>query len=214
MIKWIFPLVSIILALGIVLFPFFSFHKKDERYSFARYFPCEMASSLKDKIILLGLGTLFSMCAAESYVSNLFLCRSPIFLTAMILEILSLLALLAVLAYGLDYLKIHIIADLIFAIGEGMGDVSLLLGVLIDEEKHYPFSLALGVVMGLVGLALLVLLFLPKLKRWAYLDKSEEDGKVVYVRPKVSPLALIEWIYLFGQIFNLILLAVNGILNQ
>ena len=53
--------------------------------------------------------------------------------------------------------------------------------------------------MGVVGLALLVSLFVPKLKSWMYLEKSI--------------LAIYEWMFIFAHGLNMILLAINGILD-
>lgn len=46
-----------------------------------------------------------------------------------------------------------------------------------------------------------------------YLEKSEENGKTIYVRPKNSILAIYEWMFIFAHGLNMILLAINGILD-
>jgi hypothetical protein len=206
MLSWLFPLLGLILGLVIVILPSLLFKGKGERYSYLRYFPCELASSLKGRVILLTVSLLFGFSGSLAFVYNLINCRSGLFITSWILEALSFFAFIGVLLYGLDNYKAHIISDALFFVGEAGGDLALLFALLFSQGRHYDFNEPIQIIFGILGLFLLCLFFLPKLKKWSYLEKSEEDGKTVYVRPKVSPLALLEWVFLLGQLLNMVLL--------
>ncbi|MCI2069518.1 MAG: hypothetical protein LKJ88_08185 [Bacilli bacterium] len=212
MLSWLFPLLGLTLGLIILILPSLLFNAKEEKYSFLRYFPCELASSLKGRIILLTVCLLFSFASSLAFVYNLINCRSGLFITSWILEALSLFAFIGVLLYGLDNYKAHIIADAIFFVGEAGGDLALLFALLFSQGRHYDFNETIQIIFGVIGFFLVCLFFLPKLKRWSYLEKSEENGKVVYVRPKVSPLALLEWVFFLGQLINQALLLISSLI--
>ena len=49
----------------------------------------------------------------------------------------------------------------------------------------------------------------PRLFNWAKMDKTEENGTVYYVKPKLNDFALYEWVYLFLEGVVGLLLLIN-----
>ena len=62
------------------------------------------------------------------------------------------------------------------------------------------------VIIGVFGFATLISLVNPKLKNWAKMDKTEINGKTIYVKPKVNAYALTEWIVLLEEVITALLL--------
>jgi hypothetical protein len=211
MIKWLIPLLSIAVGLFTCLLPLFTFKGEDkEIYSPLRYYPYEAGSGVKGKVSLLACAMVFAVGAGESYASYLLQFRTPFFISALILYIVSLLAFLALTMYGLNYLKAHLVADAVFFFGEIGGDLMMFLGYMFAHELEA--ATWLRVIYVVVGLGLIVLLSLPKMRQWAYMEKHESDGKVYYDRPRMSLLAFSEWIFFYGELLNMVLLMVEGII--
>jgi len=85
----------------------------------------------------------------------------------------------------------------------------LLVAVVTRGYFPYEFNMVIGIIMGVLGFILLALLFIPQLKKWMYMDKVEENGTTIYIRPKVCSLAIVEWIFFLAQLINMILLIIN-----
>lgn len=73
------------------------------------------------------------------------------------------------------------------------------------------YHLSLGIISSLFSVLSLIILFNPKLKNWAKLDKIKSNDEVIYTRPKYFPLAYSEWVmialsFVSGIIFLLSLL--------
>lgn len=212
MTNWLFPLLALAIGLGFLLYPTFAYIKveRDSKYSFFNCFPCEMARNVNQKGVVICLAMLFVMLASEGYASNFAMVRRTSFYSSMVFEILSCLGFLGIVIFGLDHYKTHVIFDVIFFLAEIGGNINTFIGYLINMEEHIAFNYYISIVFGVLGGILIIILLLPQLKRWMFLEKSEENGKVVYVRPKVSSLALTEWIFFLAHLVNMILLIINA----
>lgn len=212
MTSWLFPLLALAIGIGIFLYPAFAYIKveKDSKYSFLNCFPCEMARTPNQKGIVICLVMLFVMLASEAYASNFAMVRRTSFYSSLVFEVLSCLGFLGVVIFTLDHYKAHVIFDVIFFLAEIGGNINTFIGYLINMEEHITFDYYISIVFGIMGAILIIILLLPQLKRWMFLEKSEEDGKVVYVRPKVSSLALTEWVFFAAHLVNMILLLINA----
>src|SRR5574344_2095650 len=174
--KWL-PLI-ISLGLGVLFFilPWLTFlHKKDDRFSYGSHFIFESGTDLKSKSALWILAMLFVFVASFAYSSNLVLLYRPIFVTAMIMYIVSLLGLMASCFFNLEYYKAHLAGDLAFFLGEAGGDLAMFFAYLFKGDYIYPISSWGLIVLGVLGIILLASLFSPAIKRWAYMEKSEEN---------------------------------------
>ncbi|MCH5171967.1 MAG: hypothetical protein J1F31_04005 [Erysipelotrichales bacterium] len=86
---------------------------------------------------------------------------------------------LAIIQFGLTFLSYALVSNYVF----------------FFNTQGYP--LFLGIASSVIGVGILLSLINPKLYRWMYLDKVEENGEIVLKRPKVMMLALYEWIFMF-----------------
>jgi len=208
--KWLFPILALAVGIVIILLPLMLDIKveKENRYSYLNCFPCEMAKSQTQRGIVIIAVMIWVMLAAESYAYNFISVRRVSFYSAMILQIISSLGFLAAVIFGLDHYKAHVISDVFFFLGEIGGNVTVLIGYLSNQGQHIVFNMPIAVIFGILGGILIIVLLMPQLKRWKYMQKSEENGKVVYIRPKVSSLALTEWIFFLGHIINMVLLTI------
>jgi len=66
--------------------------------------------------------------------------------------------------------------------------------VFFAKSNQYP--IVLGIICIVLAIIIFLLLLNPKLYRWMYLEKVEEDGVQVLKRPKVVVLSLYEWIFM------------------
>jgi hypothetical protein len=212
--EWLFPLIGLLLGLGIVFFPLFSYRKQEERYSFLHDFPFEMVTNNEQKLVLLALSILFVMASSEGYAANSLITSLPTFYAGMGMEIISLLAFLFVVSFSLENYRMHLGADAVFFLGEIGGDFCFFTGYLLKSGRFINFNLVIAVIMGVEGLLLLISLFFPQLKKWMMLEKSEENGKIIYSRPKVAILVVLEWAFFLGHLINMILLLANGLIYR
>ncbi len=213
MIKYIFPLIALILGLLIVFLPhFMRMNQSDNKFSLLNSFPFETPIDYRTRIIYLLLFGLFTLMCAESYSSALFIPSKNIgMISALILFIISDIAMFGSICFTLEYYRYHIIADAIFFVTKIGAGLTLCITCL-TSELYIEFTLWISIVIGVISLICLGLLFIPKLKKWMYLEKSEMNGHVTYIRPKVSILALVEWIFIIAEIVIMLLLVINGVL--
>ena len=215
MLKIVFPIISLFLLVLLVSLAIVANKKvRKESFSLRSFFPFETLTELKTtpSILLFCLIAIFMASTVESYILTFF--NLPTIVgkaTAMFLSIATIFILTAFAINLVDYKK-HVICDVMLFAFTSLGMI-LAFFTTLDNEVIYKFNFVIGIIMGVIGLGLLISLFVPKLKSWMYLEKSEEDGKTVYVRPKNSILAIYEWIFIFAHGLNMILLAINGILE-
>lgn len=173
-------------------------------FAYQYYMNCSMGLRLFLYIVLglscvmMGLGITFfiSMMKATPYLVFIAVLFPLSFLFLYFSNILS-----------LNYYKLHLISSIggffffsAACILSGIGPFISKVGV----ELTY-FSKPVMVVVGVVGAIAFLALINPKLTNWAKMEKAEENGKTIYVKPKVNFYALYEWVYL-------ILLAVVSLL--
>jgi len=100
----------------------------------------------------------------------------------------------------LTSLKYHLIIDYIFfafcfALTVAMG----ICNIVVYQQTQSVYYLVFAILTLVISLGLLILIINPKLKDWARLEeKSNEDGTIIYVRPKYFVLAFTEWSFIFA----------------
>lgn len=121
------------------------------------------------------------------------------------------LALSALLALPLPYLKPGkpmVYYSIIYFALSGMASILAASAGIFETQiaGSYKYPLWLAIVLALIGLAQICLLFVPSLWNPVFSEKAEEDGKVVYVRPRFCTLALYQWIYPLLSILEILLI--------
>ncbi len=173
------------------------------RNHFRNSFPYNyyMAASMKVRVLLysfLAISTLTNMTG----MSFFFIYFSTGFSYILsVLMPLSLLALTVGNLLSLEHYRIHIISS---AVSFFLFPLTCLLfsfstvipGALLYPERTIPF---IQVLLGVVGGILLIILINPKLMDWYKMEKTEENGKTYYVKPKINAFAFYEWVYLISM---------------
>lgn len=71
------------------------------------------------------------------------------------------------------------------------------------------YSTPIFIIFFLLSILSFFSFFNPRLFNWAKMDKTEENGTVYYVKPKLNDFALYEWVYLFLEGVVGLLLLIN-----
>lgn len=209
----IVPIVALTLVAGYFVLPFLLFKSptKGEHYSFLRYFPIEMAGegNLTKRTFFMVYSLLAVTALSFSYALTFINLHAPLFVSAMVCFIASSVALFFNCSYSLENYRGHVYsaaALYIFLVG---GELMLGSMYFALQGRTFDYSPALMIVSLILGILFLLAIFSPKLKKWAYLEKTEQDGKTIYVRPKVSPLGLLEWLCILMHGINMVLFIIN-----
>lgn len=91
--------------------------------------------------------------------------------------------------------------------------VTVLPGAVSATTASYV-SLPIVIIIGVLGFGSIFLIVNPKLKNWAKMDKTEENGTTYYVKPKVNFYAMDEWIFLFEEVLTALLLFFDILATQ
>lgn len=187
--------------------------RKEERNSFNNSFPYlyyqNMPMSMRIFLyIILGLGLVFIGMGECMFFSGLtFTCYQFVLsilfpLSALFLYISNILP--------LDYYKSHLIfsvlAFFLFATESFLtGLIPFVSGSTLENFYNKPIQF----IIGAIGLICFASLLNPKLANWAKMEKTEVNGKVIYVRPRINFYALYEWVYLLLMAVVSLLLFIN-----
>ncbi|MFA6625115.1 MAG: hypothetical protein WCS80_05075 [Bacilli bacterium] len=207
-----------ILAYFVCIFCFNSFLGKEDRNHMRNSFPYQYYSSFPRffRIFLysfLGLAVLLGGIGVIFYFS---------FLGGSFALILGISFALSFLCLGLSNIiplsayKPHIIlaisSFLLFSLSS----------ILYMFINHFPcpnynpqlVNRVICIIIGIVGFITFFSTFNPKLFSWFKMEKAEENGKTIYVKPKINWLAMYEWIFLILMAVAVLLLFVNVIIGN
>lgn len=86
--------------------------------------------------------------------------------------------------------------------------------VLRNLTSKANYNDVIAIFVGIIGILSFAALFNPRLKNWIKMERSEVDGKIVYVKPKINFLPLYEWCYLILMVLVAVLFFINVILAK
>lgn len=187
--------------------------RKEERNSFNNSFPYlyyqNMPMSMRIFLyIILGLGLVLIGMGECLFFSGLtFTCYQFVLsilfpLSALFLYISNILP----LNYYKSHLIFSILAFFFFATASFLtGLIPFVSGSTLETFYNKPIQF----IIGAIGLICFASLLNPKLANWAKMEKTEVNGKVIYVRPRINFYALYEWIYLILMAVVSLLLFIN-----
>ncbi len=129
-------------------------------------------------------------------------------------------ALIIGIAYGVSYIalaisnvlpltfyKSHIFSALFGLFGFAFASILLCFITVIPSGMLMEnLDLPVVIIAGVFGFIVLLSCFNPKLLLWGRMDKTEEDGKTYYLKPKINYLALYEWVLFL--LYNITILMV------
>ena len=204
------PLLIALFCVGIVLiFAFYLISKKlyeerhKETYSFWRMFPYEFnyPSVFKENIWGNLLFIFACLTVVALYITNPYgdLYR----IIGIVISIVFTMVSICILLMPMNYLRTHLTLSVIsMTLSLALPLVNIFLGytdfIFYENITSRVLSVIAMVISGLLALAMLVLIFNPKLTFKIYLDKEvDADGNEVFKRPKIIFLALNEWMSIF-----------------
>ena len=118
------------------------------------------------------------------------------------------------LFYGMRNVKTHLLFSSLLFISTLVVLVGIAyFGIYHLFDKNTPEYDIKKIVVGFVSFAIfifyLALILSKRLRDWAEMEEvHNEDGTINYVRPKVFPLALYEWLFIVGEFISSILVLV------
>lgn len=174
--------------------------EREERNSFLNSFPYlyyqNMPMSMRLFLyILLGVGVVM-LGLGESFFFSAITFSSYQLALAILFPIASLCLYLSNIL-SLNYYKMHLITSILgFFFFASACLLTGLVTFVSGTGINMYYNRAITIVIGVIGLLCFLSLLNPKLANWAKMQKTEVNGKVVYIRPKVNFYALYEWIYL------------------
>lgn len=189
-----------------------------EKNRFRNSFPYNfyISQSMRLRIVsyaLLALSSL-STIVGESFFLISF-SGSYMYLLAVMLP-LSLLCLSVSNFLSLTFYKAHItlafLGFVLFAVCSILFGISYLVpsSMLYTEQVVQPIF----VIVLVIGIVMLLSLLNPKLLYWFRMDKTEEDGKTYYVKPKINFFAMYEWIFTVMEYLVSFLFLLNVVIKS
>lgn len=216
---------SVLIIIGVVFLLMYFFaliflnskiKDKDESNSFLNSFPYQfyLSNSIQMRMFIYGLlivSTLFISIGEALYFSSL---RSAHFITLAIIFPLSLILIVTANLIPLGNYKPHILfaflgfATFMFACFF-YAFSNVIEGAVLFQNSISLFS---TIVLGIFGGISFISFFNKKLLDWPKMDKTEVDGKTIYIKPKVNFLALYEWSFLILEGMTAIVLFINSMI--
>lgn len=197
----VFFLISFSLGIVYLILTVFSNHRleKEDRCSFRNSYPYNFY--MNSSLLIRGLqySTLLLSGLMGAMGEAFFFAGYDIgaFYFLMVLFPLSFLLLCISNILSLNYYRAHIItsASAFFLFSCAM-IILAFHAQIIGSEIEPKIFLPVSIISGIIGFAGMISMANPKLFAWAKMNKTEENGKTYYVKPKWNFYAFYEWIFL------------------
>ncbi len=219
--------VPLFLLVGLIVLVFFfivfiknSFYlATKEKYSFMNRFPFESIYQKNNRlrnIYFVILCFVMLLCVAINVLYLFMFTQYPstlgyaIFISLLfILNIVCSLAVFVVTPKNYKLFKIYSVLAIVFGI---LSNAALGIFSITSVFDHFSFKIV-GSIAFILSAANIVLAFNPKLKDWEKLtEDTNSDGTIIYVRPKISPLAFTLWLNNLLLIIGEVLIIISMLL--
>ena len=175
-------------------------------YDLRNHFPYELNFESKFKDNLFGnvcisvstvLSILFFIFFDETHLNGFLL-------FAMIAGIVNSLIILSLVFVPLKLLKAHLILVTVNIALSFLVPFSLAMAASFSYSSYKEVGQLVFIILpALICIFIFILIMNPKLTKWALLDKkTNPDGSVSYVRPKIFILAFTEWLLFFSSVIT------------
>lgn len=205
----IFCVISIFVSLGILVYAIYS--KRRFHYRFTHNYPYELLDQGKMRYphlaitVILLTGVMLSFIFGVGNYSSILSVVSSIFMS------IGALLILPIIYIEVSNPKTHLIFSYLFFLFTLGGCILCGLSSLIESPLPLvpvrPNFISI-IFLVLSGIELLTLIN-PKLWKIVFLEKCEEDGKIIYVRPKFSILSTYEWLFIGFNLIELIIVFIS-----
>lgn len=187
-----------------------------QKNEFKNSFPYNFYQTIggKSRLVLyslLGISCLLTMVGESFFLISF--CGGYMYILACIFPI-SLLFLCVSNILSLNFYKAHISLAFLSFFLLSLGGLLLFLTLFIPNMMLYTVNVIkpIFIIIGVLSLLLAASLVNPKLLSWFKMDKTEENGKTYYIKPKVNYCALYEWIFLMMHFIYAFLFLLNILL--
>lgn len=187
-------------------------------YSFLSHFPFELFN-IKNNVRLTAFKCLYIfplLLLAGAYSSILFINNSlanPLIIFGLILLMLSLFSFVSLIFLNSNNIKLFI---LLFVLHFIPSIIILTISIYLSFS-HIDYNIInlyikelISLIIGCTFLFLLLLSFaFTSKKSWFVLEESDNNGVKTYIRPKIFPLALYQWVCILLDFISVLLIALS-----
>ena len=199
---------------GIVISSTVGYKIIHDKMSFLSTYPSDLINDSNSKVTKTILYWLYLILSGFNFVFFFFTFNTKTTLIGgCILLFASLLAIILPFFKNIKSLSYY---SIIYFLISSFGSLMCGLGGIVEVQiaGHYSYPLWLAIIFIIIGVIEFGLVFVPPLWNIQFNQKTEENGKTIYIRPKKSILSLFQWIYLgIGYIQCILLLIASFLLK-
>ena len=201
---------STVALLGLIILIYLGYKIIHDKMSFLSTYPSDLINDSNSKVTKTILYWLYLILSGFNFVFFFFTFNTKTTLIGgCILLFASLLAIILPFFKNIKSLSYY---SIIYFLISSFGSLMCGLGGIVEVQiaGHYSYPLWLAIIFIIIG----VIEFVPPLWNIQFNQKTEENGKTIYIRPKKSILSLFQWIYLgIGYIQCILLLIASFLLK-
>ncbi len=205
---------STVALLGLIVLIYLGYKIIHDKMSFLSTYPSDLINDYNSKVTKTILYWLYLILSGFNFVFFFFTFNTKTTLIGgCILLFASLLAIILPFFKNIKSLSYY---SIIYFLISSFGSLMCGLGGIVEVQiaGHYSYPLWLAIIFIIIGVIEFGLVFVPPLWNIQFNQKTEENGKTIYIRPKKSILSLFQWIYLgIGYIQCILLLIASFLLK-
>lgn len=205
---------STVALLGLIILIYLGYKIIHDKMSFLSTYPSDLINNSNSKVTKTILYWLYLILSGFNFVFFFFTFNTKTTLIGgCILLFASLLAIILPFFKNIKSLSYY---SIIYFLISSFGSLMCGLGGIVEVQiaGHYSYPLWLAIIFIIIGVIEFGLVFVPPLWNIQFNQKTEENGKTIYIRPKKSILSLFQWIYLgIGYIQCIFLLIASFLLK-
>lgn len=205
---------STVALLGLIILIYLGYKIIHDKMSFLSTYPSDLINDSNSKVTKTILYWLYLILSGFNFVFFFFTFNTKMTLIGgCILLFASLLAIILPFFKNIKSLSYY---SIIYFLISSFGSLMCGLGGIVEVQiaGHYSYPLWLAIIFIIIGVIEFGLVFVPPLWNIQFNQKTEENGKTIYIRPKKSILSLFQWIYLgIGYIQCIFLLIASFLLK-
>ena len=205
---------STVALLGLIVLIYLGYKIIHDKMSFLSTYPSDLINDYNSKVTKTILYWLYLILSGFILVFFFFTFNTKTTLIGgCILLFASLLAIILPFFKNIKSLSYY---SIIYFLISSFGSLMCGLGGIVEVQiaGHYSYPLWLAIIFIIIGVIEFGLVFVPPLWNIQFNQKTEENGKTIYIRPKKSILSLFQWIYLgIGYIQCILLLIASFLLK-
>lgn len=200
----IFCVVSIVLMFLVIIYSLFS--RSKFHYRFTHNYPYELLGQGKMRYPHLAIIVILISGMILSYIFGVAAYKSTLSIISAVFMAIATILILPLLYIEVENPKLHVAFSYLFFLFTFGGNILFGLSGLIESPIVLvpPCPLFISIIFLSMAALEFFSLINPKLWKIVFLEKCEEDGKTIYVRPKFSILATYEWLFIVANFLGIV----------